>query len=129
MPVYIIVLLVICGLLGAFIAYVLVNALLADNKRETSDNPRKNVEQEKIDEYVGKLTRMLKCKTVYTKENKYENEFVSFREVLKNEFPLLHKKAELKMFDGCLVYKVEGKNATKNILLMSHHDVVEDEGE
>ena len=119
----------ISALLGALITYILVNAILAKNKRCTIEKERKNVDEKSLDKYVNKLSEMLKCKTVYTDDKKYENEFVKFRNVLNKEFPLIHKNAELKMFDGCLVYKISGKNAAKNILLMSHHDVVLDEGE
>ena len=129
MPGYVIGVLIAASLLGAFITYLLVVAILAKNKRSVSAAPRKNVDEEKINLYVNKLVKMLQCKTVYTDDHKYEQEFVNFREVLKNEFPLIHKHGELMMFDGCLVYKVAGKDATKNILLMSHHDVVDATGE
>lgn len=112
-----------------FVAYILIVAALATKKRKTRNETRKNVDENKLDIYVNKLSKMLKCKTVYTDDHKYEVEFVNFREVLKKEFPLIHQKGELKMFDGCLVYKISGNNANKNILLMSHHDVVLDEGE
>ena len=113
----------------AFIIYVLLVAAFAYKKRLTSENPRSNVSDEDLKIYVEKLTKMLRCKTIYTDDKKYEEEFVNFREVLKSQFPLIHQKAELMMFDGCLVYKISGNNAKKNILLMSHHDVVLDEGE
>ena len=129
MPIYVVCILVASCLLGAFITYLLVVAILDKNKRTTSNDARKNVTDEKIDLYVEKLTKMLKCKTVYTKEGTYEQEFTNFREVLKNEFPLIHKHGELMLFDGCIVFKIKGNNAQKNILLMSHHDVVLDEGE
>ena len=119
----------ILGLMALFILYILLVAAFDIKKRVVSDKYRKNVDDKTLDIYVTKLTNMLKCKTVYTDDHKYEKEFATFREVLKKEFPLIHKKGELKIFDGCLVFKVSGKEATKNILLMSHHDVVLDEGE
>ena len=129
MPWYVIVLLIVSAIFGAFITYILVNALVAKYKRNVSDELRKNVDEETLNVYVSKLQKMLRCKTVYTEDNKYKDEFIKFQDVLKQEFPTLHKKAELKIFDGCLVYKISGENATKNIMLMSHHDVVIDEGE
>lgn len=117
------------SLIGAFITYILVNALLSKNQRSTTNETRKTIDGDRLNIYVNKLQKMLRCKTVYTEDGKYKNEFVNFQEVLKQEFPKLHQKSELKNFDGCLVYKVSGKHATKNILLMSHHDVVIDEGE
>ena len=117
------------ALILLFIAYIVLVALFAKRKRTANNEARKNVDDKKLELYVSKLTKMLRCKTVYTDDHKYEEEFVKFREVLKKEFPLLHKRSELKMFDGCLVFKIKGNKASKNILLMSHHDVVLDEGE
>ena len=111
MPWYIVLILVIAALIGAFITYILVNALVAKSKRNVSDELRKNVNKETLDVYVNKLQKMLRCKTVYTEDNKYKDEFIKFQDVLKNEFPTLHKYAELKIFDGCLVYKISGGNA------------------
>lgn len=126
---FIYVLISLFSLLALFIVYVLLVASFASRKRSVKNDDRKNVSDEKLSVYVDKLSKMLKCKTVYTDDHKYEEEFVNFREVLKKEFPLVHKYGELKIFDGCMVFKIEGKNADKNILLMSHHDVVLDEGE
>ena len=116
-------------LLGAFIAYILIVAALASGKRTVNNEDRKNVSEEKLNIYVRKLSNMLKCKTVFTDSKEYEQEFIDFQEVLKKEFPLIHKHGEFKSFDGCLVFKINGKNPQKNILLMSHHDVVLDDGE
>ena len=129
MPWFVRIILILASLLAAFITYILVNAILAKNQRSTKNEARKNVDESTLNGYVEKLQKMLRCKTVYTQDDKYKGEFIKFQEVLKQEFPTLHKNAELKSFDGCLVYKVSGKHATKNILLMSHHDVVLDEGE
>lgn len=75
-------------------------------------------------EYVDKLIKMINCKTVFNEDNK--DEFVKFNEVLKDNFPLLHQKAEKMIFgSGCIIYKLQGKHAKRNIMLMSHHDVVD----
>lgn len=120
---------VLLGIVLLFVLYILLVALFSFRKRHVRDKKRKNVSEDKLNLYVNKLSRMLKCKTVYTDDHKYENEFIKFRDVLKEEFPLIHKKGELKMCNGCLVFKISGVSASKNILLMSHHDVVIDEGE
>lgn len=120
---------VLLGLLVAFIAYVLTVAVLASKKRTVSEEPRKNVDEDTLNVYVDKLSKMLKCKTVYTDDGKYQSEFIKFQDVLKEEFPLIHKHGEIMNFDGCLVFKIRGTNPIKNVLLMSHHDVVLDEGE
>ena len=91
-----------------------------------SENKRKNVSPEKTAEYVKILKKMVDCKTVFTRDLVNENSFNDFYKVIDECFPLLTQKAERLTFgSGCFVYVVKGKNANKNIMLMSHHDVVD----
>ena len=83
-----------------------------------------SVEQNAV--YVEKLSRMINCKTVWTHDGTHEAEFEKFYTVIEELFPTLAKKAKKLTFGGgCFFYVIEGKNAKKNILLMSHHDVVD----
>ena len=76
--------------------------------------------------YREKLSQMIRCKTVWTPQGENEGEFLRFYSVIETLFPHLTAKAKKLTFGGgCFVYVLEGKNATKNIMLMSHHDVVE----
>ena len=87
---------------------------------------RKGVDTQQSAEYVEKLSRMIACKTVWTHEEKYEAEFQRFYNVIDELFPNLAAKAKKLTFGGgCFVYVIEGKNAGKNVMLMSHHDVVD----
>ncbi len=80
-------------------------------------------------EYIRVLSKMINCKTVFTKSGENNAEYEKFYEILKKEFPNLTKRAEKLTFgSGCFVYVIKGKNARKNVMLMSHHDVV-DSGE
>ena len=89
-------------------------------------NERKGVASEVNAAYVQKLSKMVDCKTVWTHDGRYEAEFQKFYAVLEELFPNLTANARKLTFGGgCFFYVIEGKNATKNILLMSHHDVVE----
>ena len=89
-------------------------------------NERKGVCQQLNAEYVEKLSRMVNCKTVWTHDGRYDGEFRRFYEEIEALFPNLTAKAKKLTFGGgCFFCVIEGKNATKNILLMSHHDVVE----
>ena len=89
-------------------------------------NERKNVATEALAVYTQKLSRMVNCKTVWTHEGRYEEEFRRFYTEIEAMFPNLATKAEKLTFGGgCFFYVIRGKNATKNILFMSHHDVVE----
>ena len=90
------------------------------------ENKRKNATPEILETYVEKLSRMVDCKTVWTHDGRYEGEFQRFYGELEKMFPNLAAKAKKLTFGGgCFFYVIEGKNAVKNILLMSHHDVVE----
>ena len=87
---------------------------------------RKGVAPEVNAVYVEKLSRMIGCKTVWTREGTNQGEFQRFYRLVDELFPNLAAKAEKLTFGGgCFFYRIQGKNARKNILLMSHHDVVE----
>ena len=90
------------------------------------ETKRKGVAPEICAEYVAKLSRMIECKTVWRHDGANEGEFQRFYAVIDSLFPNLAAKAKKLTFGGgCFVYVIEGKNARKNIMLMSHHDVVE----
>lgn len=86
-------------------------------------NPTFTDEELKI--YGETFSRMLQCATVSVKDSYDDTEFAKLRAVVEEDFPLLHQKAERKSFsDDCWMYKIEGRDTSRNILLMSHHDVV-----
>ena len=87
---------------------------------------RRGVNAEQNALYVEKLSQMINCKTVWTHEGTHTAEFEKFYTVIENLFPNIAKKAKKLTFGGgCFFFVVEGKDAKKNILLMSHHDVVD----
>ena len=90
------------------------------------ESERHGVSADKNAEYVCKLSQMINCKTVWTPNDENESEFKRFYSVLDELFPNITKCAKKLTFGGgCFVYVIEGKNATKNVMLMSHHDVVD----
>ena len=103
---------------------MLLKAINIKKQQNTIDKDNVNVEEATRNEYIHKLQRMLRCKTVYNIASYDDTEFKKFREILVEEFPTLNKQGELMIFGtGCIVYKVQGKS-DKNVMLMSHHDVV-----
>ena len=91
-----------------------------------SESERKTPSEEQNLAYAAKLSQMINCKTVYTNDGKYRDEFAKFYSVIDSLFPNLVSKAEKLTFgEGCFFYVIKGESAKKNILLMSHHDVVE----
>ncbi|MBR4420707.1 MAG: M20/M25/M40 family metallo-hydrolase [Clostridia bacterium] len=91
-----------------------------------SESERKSVSFEKNREYLEKLSKMINCKTVWTRTGENQAEFDKFYCIIEELFPNLASKAKKLIFGGgCFFYLIEGKNAKKNILIMSHHDVVD----
>ena len=87
---------------------------------------RKGASGEANADYVRKLSRMIACRTVWTHEGEYNAEFERFYAVIDELFPHIAARAEKLTFGGgCFVYVIKGRNAKKNIMLMSHHDVVD----
>ncbi len=80
--------------------------------------------------YAERLSRMIQCKTVSVKDRFEQEEFFKLREVIKDLFPMFVSEAELVILgDDAWLYKLKGKDETRNVMLMSHHDVVDAEGE
>lgn len=73
---------------------------------------------------------MIQCRTVSVKDSYDDTEFQKLRHVMAELFPTVHKTAEKMTFsDDCWIYKIKGKDESRNIMLMSHHDVVDATGE
>ena len=89
------------------------------------EEKRRNLSPEVCLAYADTLKQMVDCKTVFTRDGANQADFDRFYEVLAACFPTLTEKAERMCFGtGCFVYVIRGKNARKNVMLMSHHDVV-----
>lgn len=81
------------------------------------------------EEYAKRLARMIRCKTVSVKDSFDDAEFAKLRAVVEELFPLVHQRMERHMFsEDCWVYELRGKDPSRSIALMSHHDVVAAEG-
>ena len=85
--------------------------------------------EEELLHYAHRLQEMIRCKTVSVKGSYHDEEFAKLRHVMQKHFPLIHQRAEKHIFsDDCWIYQIPGKDLTRNIMLMSHHDVVAAEG-
>ena len=121
---------VILALLVVLIAVLTVSTLksVKSARKLTEFKPFYN--DEEIMNYALRLQKMIKCKTISVKDSYDDTEFAKLREVMVELFPTVHKTAEKMTFgDDCWIYKIKGKDETRNIMLMSHHDVVEVSGE
>lgn len=80
--------------------------------------------------YAKRLQKMIQCKTVSVADSYDDTEFAKLRNVMEQLFPLVHQYAERLCFSqDCWVYCLKGKDEKRNVMLMSHHDVVEATGD
>lgn len=114
----------------AVLLSVLVGNAVAARGRGRKLAQRQQHTEGQQENYARRLARMIQCQTVSSREQYDDTEFAKLRAVLAELFPLVHQKAELKIFsDDCYLYKIPGKDPGRNYLVMSHHDVVAAPGE
>lgn len=112
-------------LLALLLAVLLVNTAVKSGGRRRLTGSHPEASAEELERYATALRDMIRCKTVSVEGSYDDTEFAKLRETVKQHFPLLHEKAERHSFaNDCWVYKIPGKDESRNILLMSHHDVV-----
>ena len=113
-----------------FVAVLLINALKTKLKaRKLAEEIVHRTEDEQR-AYAEKLGKMIRCETVSTTEGYDDTEFSKLRETMKELFPLVHEKCEKMTFsDDCWIYKLKGRDESRNVMVMSHHDVAAVKGE
>ena len=75
--------------------------------------------------YGEKLSRMVRCETISSRDHMDLTKFEKFHSVLADLFPGVHASCEKHVFDGSLLFKWAGRGVADPIILMSHQDVVE----
>lgn len=121
---------IILAIVLLFVCVLFVNVMRVNGKAKKLGEYVywKNEEEQKA--YGERLAKMIRCKTISEKENYDDTEFAKLRETVRALFPLVHEKAEFQTFgDDCWIYKIAGKDTSRNVMLMSHHDVVKADGE
>ena len=120
-----IVLYIILAALLALTAVLLANTVLQTKNARKLEGEHPTFTEEELESYGKTFSRMLSCATVSVKDSYDDTEFAKLRAVVKEDFPLIHEKCEHRLLsDDCWLYKIPGKDTSRNILLMSHHDVV-----
>ena len=110
---------------AVFIGILLLNTAIRSAKKRKLEGSNPTCSDEEMQVYGEALSEMLQCATVSVRDSYDDTEFAKLREVVRRRFPLLHEKAEhLLLSDDCWLYKIPGKDPSRNILFMSHHDVV-----
>ncbi len=113
-----------------FVIVLIANAIIIKAKARKLAKRKEYFSKAEQTAYAEKLGKMIRCETVSDKDSYDDTEFKKLRDVMQEIFPLIHKNAEKMTFGkDCWIYKLEGKDKSRNIMVMSHHDVVADEGE
>jgi len=111
-----------------FLAFLVICALMMTGEPLNPTRPLMSYDQAR--EYARRLQKMIVCKTVSVKDCYDDTEFAKLRATMVELFPLVHRHCQRMTFgDDCWVYYLRGLDETRNIMLMSHHDVVAAEGE
>ena len=122
--------LAVLAVLLIFILFLVIRTVVISTKARKLTASTLNFSDEEINAYADRLSEMIRCKTVSVKDSFDDTEFKKLRDTMEKLFPLVHEKAEKMTFsDDCWVYKIPGKDQSHNIMLMSHHDVVEVSGD
>lgn len=104
---------------------LLLNTALQTRNARVLEGRHPTFTDEELASYGKTFSRMLRCATVSVKDSYDDTEFARLRAVVEEDFPLLHQMAERRLLsDDCWMYKIPGRDPSRNILLMSHHDVV-----
>ena len=105
-------------------AALLINAERTAAKARKLEGQHPTFTEAQLEVYGKTFSRMLQPATVSVKGSYDDTEFAKLRRVVEEDFPLLHQKAErVILSDDCWLYKIPGRDPSRNILLMSHHDV------
>lgn len=82
------------------------------------------------DKYSNRLSQMIKCATISSKDNYDDTEFSKLRTTVETLFPNLHRLSDRQIFgNDCWVYRIKGQDSSRRVMLMSHHDVAPVEGD
>ena len=121
---------IILCLLLAFVCFILavvvIRTLCVKTKTTSFEMSRDSL---RIDNYSEKLSQMVQCETISSRDNHNEKKFRDFHKLLENLFPSVFRTCEKTDLDGNLILKWKGTTDAQPILIMSHMDVVEAVGE
>ena len=125
MPPYVIAIISAAALIGAFIAFIIVRAIMFTPEKESKRQPEHiAINRERA---VNALAEMIKCRTVSSakKDEEDDGEFEKFERLLPTLFPSVYKTCELEKL-GCraLLFRWPGQSSGAPAVLMAHYDVV-----
>ena len=122
----------IAGILGAAalgVGAVVVGRAVALRPTQAKTTKIVPEQSDRAAAYGAALSRMVREETVSFRGQEDLIKFYRFHALLEELFPNVHRVCEKHVLDGSLLFKWSGRGEGEPILLMSHHDVVEANGE
>lgn len=122
---------VLLAVLAIIVLLLLVVVLKAVCLKPTSAKEAKVVldASERAEKYGKVLSKMIQNETISSRADASRAKFEKFHATLEELFPNVHNTCEKHVFNGSLLFKWAGKGEAEPIILMSHQDVVEANGE
>jgi carboxypeptidase PM20D1 len=114
-----------CALIVAFLAVIVIRALLFKPKAATAVKASEAAVDEQA--AIDHLAEMIRCKTVsyYEDERIDKAEFAKFRALLKKLYPNVFAKCSYEEIGvSGVLFSLKGKSAEKPAVFMAHYDVV-----
>ena len=118
-------------ILAAIVVFLLlVVAKTALVKPTSAKEAKVNLDNGPRGQKYGKiLSAMVQKETISARNQEDRTKYLEFHKLLEELFPLVHENLEKHVFNGSLLFKWSGRGESEPIMLMSHHDVVEANGE
>lgn len=122
---------IILYMLAALVLFLLIIVIKTSLVKPTSAKEAKvNLDaSERAMKYGKILSTMVQKETISGRNQVDRTKYFEFHALLEELFPLIHENCEKHVFNGSLLFKWKGSGNGEPILLMSHHDVVEANGE
>jgi carboxypeptidase PM20D1 len=106
-----------------FIIILVIKTLSFHKRLEDNDIKAIDIDEQKV---IDALIKKIKIKTISypNKDNIDQQAFQDFKTLLKNDYPLINKKAKYQEIGTGVLFHIKGKSKDKPIVLMAHFDVV-----
>lgn len=127
-----IVILIVVAMVLAFVCVLVFNAIRCKATARKLKDEKVYFDEKRQEKYASDLAKMIQCKTISCRDSFDDTEFKKLSDVMEELFPLVHENSTKMLFGAnrdCWIYKINGQDTSRNIMVMSHHDVVEANGD
>lgn len=116
-------------LLGALVLCLLIAVIRTLLLPKKATSYELSEDTARVDSYAEKLSRMVQIETISDRNDPSIEKFLAFHKLLEELFPTVFATCEKVEIDGNLLLKWKGNSSAQPIMLISHMDVVEANGD